>query len=164
MAVYERVRLPLALLRGRELGFDTWERINTDIYKHGICPKFYTAGFFRLKILHHQFHLILTVLVGKNTKNAWKWRNLHRWQKFYTWQNGYFCQKICQSSFSFGKRLFRVSASGEWLSTGNGKEYFRPDALRAVDWPSTPQTICPAGKGVPLHYELPATDGEIKVL
>ena len=21
---------------------------------------------------------------GKNTKNEWKWRNLHRWQKFYT--------------------------------------------------------------------------------
>ena len=39
---------------------------------------------FRLKILHHQFHLISTVLVGKNTKNEWKWRNLHRWQKFYT--------------------------------------------------------------------------------
>ena len=68
MAVYERVRLPLALLRGRELGFETWERINTDIYKHGICPKIYTAGFFRLKILHHQFHLILTVLVGKTQK------------------------------------------------------------------------------------------------
>ena len=42
-------------------------------------------------------------------------------------------KKFAQSSFSFGKRLFRVSASGEWLSTGNGKEYFRPDALRAVD-------------------------------
>ena len=39
---------------------------------------------FRLKILHHQFHLISTVLVGNNTKNEWKWRNLHRWQKFYT--------------------------------------------------------------------------------
>ena len=56
------------LIRGRELGFETWERINTDIYKHGICPKIYTAGFFRLKILHHQFHLILTVLVGKTQK------------------------------------------------------------------------------------------------
>ena len=39
---------------------------------------------FRLKILHRQFHLISTVLVRKNTKNEWKWRNLHRWQKFYT--------------------------------------------------------------------------------
>ena len=39
---------------------------------------------FRLKILHRQFHLILTVLVRKNTKKEWKWRNLHRWQKFYT--------------------------------------------------------------------------------
>ena len=27
---------------------------------------------FGLKILHHQFHLILTVLVRKNTKNEWK--------------------------------------------------------------------------------------------
>ena len=44
-----------------------------------------------------------------------------------------FAKKFAQSSFSFGKRLFRVSVSGEWLSTGNGKEYFRPDALRAVD-------------------------------
>ena len=39
---------------------------------------------FRLKILHRQFHLISTVLVGKNTKNEWKWRNLHHLQKFYT--------------------------------------------------------------------------------
>ena len=39
---------------------------------------------FRLKILHRQFHQISTVLVRKNTKNVWKWRNLHRWQKFYT--------------------------------------------------------------------------------
>ena len=38
---------------------------------------------FRLKILHRQFHLS-TVLRRKNTKNEWKWRNLHRWQKFYT--------------------------------------------------------------------------------
>ena len=39
----------------------------------------------RLKILHRQFHLISTVLVGKKTqKNEWKWRNLLRWQKFYT--------------------------------------------------------------------------------
>ena len=27
---------------------------------------------------------ISTLLVRKNTKNEWKWRNLHRWQKFYT--------------------------------------------------------------------------------
>ena len=39
---------------------------------------------FRLKILHRQFHLISTVLVRKNTKNEWKWRNLHRLEKFYT--------------------------------------------------------------------------------
>ena len=37
---------------------------------------------FRLKILHHQFLIISTVLVRKSTKNEWKWRNLHRWQKF----------------------------------------------------------------------------------
>ena len=39
---------------------------------------------FRLKILLRQFHLILTFLVRKNTKNEWKWRNSHHWQKFYT--------------------------------------------------------------------------------
>ena len=39
---------------------------------------------FRLKILHCQFHLISTVLVGKKHKNEWKWRNLHHWQKNYT--------------------------------------------------------------------------------
>ena len=44
-----------------------------------------------------------------------------------------FANKFAQSSFSFGKRLFRVRVSGEWLSTGNGKEYFRLGALRAVD-------------------------------
>ena len=44
-----------------------------------------------------------------------------------------FCQKFAQSSFSFEKQLFHVRVSGEWLSTGNGKEYFRPGALRAVD-------------------------------
>ena len=55
-----------------------------------------------------------------------------------------FAKRFAQSSFSFGKRLFRVKVSGEWLSTGNGKEYFRLGALRAVDWPSTPQRIWPA--------------------
>ena len=72
VAVYERVlfapRASAPWIRGRELGFETWERTNTDIYKHGICPKIYTAGFFRLKILHHQFHLISTILVGKTQK------------------------------------------------------------------------------------------------
>ena len=73
VAVYERVLFaPRAsapwLIRGRELGFETWERTNTDIYKHGICPKIYTAGFFGLKILHHQFHLILTISVRKTQK------------------------------------------------------------------------------------------------
>ena len=43
-----------------------------------------------------------------------------------------FAKKFAQSSFSFGKRLFRVRVSGEWLSTGNGKEYFRPGAFSAV--------------------------------
>ena len=55
-------------VRGRELGFETWERTNTDIYKNGICPKIYTAGFSGLKLLHHQFHLICTVSVGKTQK------------------------------------------------------------------------------------------------
>ena len=39
---------------------------------------------FRLKLLHHQFHLISTVVVIKTQKNEWKWRNLHHWQNFYT--------------------------------------------------------------------------------
>ena len=39
---------------------------------------------FRLKISYRRFHLILIVLVRKNTTNECKWRNLHRWQKFYT--------------------------------------------------------------------------------
>ena len=49
-----------------------------------ILSKILHCQIFRLKILHRQFHLILAVLVRKNTKNEWKWRNLHRWQKFYT--------------------------------------------------------------------------------
>ena len=52
--------------------------------RHGICQKNLHPLIFRLNILHRQFHLISTVLVRKNTKNEWKWRNLHRWQKFYT--------------------------------------------------------------------------------
>ena len=51
---------------------------------------------------------------GKNTKNAWKWGNLHCWQKFYTWQNGYFCQQIC-SKFN---DLFMI----EWLVSGSRQE------------------------------------------
>ena len=51
---------------------------------------------------------------GKNTKNAWKWRNLHCWQKFYTWQNGYFCPQIC-SKFN---DLFMI----EWLVGGSRQE------------------------------------------
>ena len=72
VAVYERVlfapRASAPWIRGRELGFETWERTNTDIYKHGICPKIYTAGFSGYQISHHQFHLISTVLVGKKQK------------------------------------------------------------------------------------------------
>ena len=56
-----------------KVSFQTWNL--SQILHHRI---------FRLKILHRQFHLISTVLVRKNTKNEWKWRNLHRWQKFYT--------------------------------------------------------------------------------
>ena len=63
---------------------------------------------FRLKILHRQFHLISRVLVRKNTKNEWKWRNLHRCQKFYTaagtdgmdkfhlWFLVPFCLQVCR--------------------------------------------------------------------
>ena len=62
-----------------------------------------------------------------------KWRNLHRWQKVLHLAEWLFCQKICQSSFSFGKRLFRVARVVSGCQQENGKEYFRPDALRAVD-------------------------------
>ena len=37
---------------------------------------------FRLKILQGQFHLIVTVLIRKTTKNEWKWRNLHSGENF----------------------------------------------------------------------------------
>ena len=40
--------------------------------------KNFTPADFQAKNLYCQFHLILTVLVRKNTKNEWKWRNLHR--------------------------------------------------------------------------------------
>ena len=43
--------------------------------------KKFTPPDFQAKNLNRQFHLISTVLVRKNTKNEWKWRNLHRWQK-----------------------------------------------------------------------------------
>ena len=94
------------LIRGRELGFETWERINTDIYKHGICPKIYTAGFFRLKILHHQFHLILTVFSGKKHKKMRENEEIYTAGKSFTLDRMVFLPKVCQSSFSFGKRLF----------------------------------------------------------
>ena len=93
-------------VRGRELGFETWERTNTDIYKNGICPKIYTAGFFRLKKCTRSIPPNLNSFSGKNTKNAWKWRNLHCWQKFYTWQNGYFCQQICSKFIFFWETTF----------------------------------------------------------
>ena len=121
MAGYGRVlfapfapRASAPWVRGRELGFETWERTNTGIYKNGICPKIYTAGFFRLKKCTRSIPPNLNSFSGKNTKNAWKWRNLHCWQKFYTWQNGYFCQQIC-SKFN---DLFMI----EWLVSGSRQE------------------------------------------
>ena len=38
------------------------------IYRHEICPKFYTAGFPRQNLLHRQFYLISTVLVIQTQK------------------------------------------------------------------------------------------------
>ena len=108
-------------------------RTNTAIYKHGICPKIYTAGFSGYKILHHQFHLILTVLVGKTQKMRENGEIYTAGKSFTLNRMDIFAKRFAQSSFSFGKRLFRVKVSGEWLSTGNGKEYFRLGALRAVD-------------------------------
>ena len=53
-----------------------------------------------------------------------------------------FAKKFVKVHFLLGNDF---SVWREWwvVVTGNGKEYFRPDALRAVDWPSTPQTIWP---------------------
>ena len=64
---------------------------------------------FRLTILHRQFHLISTVLVGKNTKNEWKWRNLHRWQKIYTaaGSDGMDKSHLWQPTFYSGSRYYQ---------------------------------------------------------
>ena len=75
---------------------------------------------FRLKILHRQFHLISTVLVRKNTKNEWKWRNLHRWQKFYTAASSdgmyklhlWLCLACCVRAFVC--RCLSVSRGSSW--------------------------------------------------
>ena len=64
--------------------YQTWNRTSVYFRQTWNLSKILHRRIFRLKILHRQFHLILTVLVRKNTKNEWKWRNLHRWQKFYT--------------------------------------------------------------------------------
>ena len=101
-------------VRGRELGFETWERTNTGIYKNGICPKIYTAGFSGLKILHHQFHLILTVSVGKTQKMRENGETYTAGKSFTLDRMDIFANKFAQSSFSFGKRLFHVRVAGEW--------------------------------------------------
>ena len=64
---------PINLMHASTTRWQTWN-----------LSKILHRWIFRLKILHRQFHLISTVLVGKNAKNEWKWRNLHSWQKFYT--------------------------------------------------------------------------------
>ena len=69
----------------KHIYFDPWGGENLSKYLHTWnLSKILHRRIFRLEILHRQFHLILTVLVRENTKNEWKWRNLHRWQKFYT--------------------------------------------------------------------------------
>ena len=111
------------LIRGRELCFETWERINTDIYKHGICPKIYTAGFFRLKILHHQFHLILTVLVGKTQKMREN-EEIYTAGKSFTLDRMVIFAKNLSKFIFFWETTFRVSSSGEWLSQEMAKSTF----------------------------------------
>ena len=70
------------VLRGpiRENPDKIWFQVYSDVE----FVQNFTPPDLQAKNLHRQFHLILTVLVRKNTKNEWKWRNLNRWQKFYT--------------------------------------------------------------------------------
>ena len=87
------LNLPTRVMPGRSFEYRQKGPLNIArkvVSRHycGFCSqnlsKILHRRIFRLKILHRQFHLISTVLVRKNTKDEWKWRNLHRWQKFYT--------------------------------------------------------------------------------
>ena len=110
-------------VRGRELGFETWERTNTDIYKNGICPEIYTVGFSGLKILHHQFHLIWTVSVGKTQKMRENGETYTAGKSFTLDRMDIFANKFAQSSFhvrmdifanKFAQSSFHVRVAGEW--------------------------------------------------
>ena len=141
-----------------------WDmRTNTAIYKHGICPKIYTAGFFRLKNFTPSISPNFNNFSGKKHKKCVKMEKFTPLAKVLHLTEWLFLPKICQSSFSFGKRLFVLAR----VVSGCHRKWQRVlSAWRSPrGWLTFhSQTICPAGKGVPLHYELPATDGEIKVL
>ena len=104
-----------------EVSLLVFKRFNITIVATFVCPlpkKYYRETdqtwnlskilhrrIFRLKILHRQFHLISTVLVRKNTKNEWKWRNLHRWQQILhsrrDWRDGQISPLPDDSLFAF---------------------------------------------------------------
>ena len=113
-----------------------WDmRTNTAIYKHGICPKIYTAGFFRLKILHHQFHLILTVLVGKTQKMREN-EEIYTAGKSFTLDRMVIFAKSLSKFIFFWETTFRVSSSGEWLSQEMAKSTFGLTlSARLIDLP-----------------------------
>ena len=94
-------------------------RTNTAIYKHGICPKIYTAGFFRLKILHHQFHLILTVFSGKKHKKCVKMEEFTPLAKVLHLTEWIFLPKdLPKVHFLLGNDFFVL----EWLVSGSRQE------------------------------------------
>ena len=103
--VYERVlfapRASAPWIRGRELGFETWERTNTDIYKHGICPKIYTAGFFRLKKCTRSIPPNLNSFSGKNTKMRENGETYTAGKSFTLDRMDIFANKFAQSSTTY---------------------------------------------------------------
>ena len=109
--------------------FEVSQTKSVDIMQTWNLSKILHRRIFRLKILHRQFHLILTVLVRKNTKNEWKWRNLHRWQKFYTAAGTDGTDKFHLCTIIFGEP--------EWLLQNLVKHtsIFSPKILRALFQP-----------------------------
>ena len=57
-------------------------RTRTEVVQGGLSEILHRKNF-RTKLLHRHFHRISTVS-DRNSKNEWKWRNLHCLQKIYT--------------------------------------------------------------------------------
>ena len=64
---------------------------------------------FQAKILHHKFHLISTVSVGKTQKMRGNGETYTAGKSFTLDRMDIFANK-----FAFGKRLFHVRVAGEW--------------------------------------------------